>query len=173
MSGTSWSLPDSLPQPGSDLSWWDSKVFSELDQNKEVSLLNDMLKEPDSQMEWWDHSLFDESEQAVPTEPTELKSNQEHESTEKLWWDDSFEAALEAIDQQTQQQVTPLRKEAQALTPSIETTPSVEKATAPVEPTAEWWDDSFDSSNMEAALNHSSENGNLKRTLLFQFFLIF
>ena len=105
MSGTSWSLPHSLPEPGSDLSWWDSKVFSELDENEEASLLSEMLKKPDSQMEWWDKSLFDESEQATSTEPAELKNNQERETDEKLWWEDSFEAALEAIDQQTPQQL--------------------------------------------------------------------
>ena len=59
----SWSLPDSLPEPGSDLSWWDSDIFAD------QSILTETPREVDSRIEWWDHSLFDEPDQEEETEP--------------------------------------------------------------------------------------------------------
>ena len=61
----SWSLPDSLPEPGSDLSWWDSDIFAD------QSILTETPREVDNRIEWWDQSLFDEPDQEEATEPNQ------------------------------------------------------------------------------------------------------
>ena len=168
----SWSLPDSLPELGSDMSWWDSNIFSD------QSVLNEMPREIDSHIEWWDQSLFDEPEPTKPYQDKTAMTDQDlpakadqDEPTEPdripgaMRMDEPMENAepTEADRSGTKSDSTPDREgvprewwddsfqddlEAADFREAAESRQVSTPVTVPDPPrAAEWWDDSFDATD--------------------------
>ena len=136
----SWSLPDSLPEPESDLSWWDSDIFAD------QSILTETPREVDSRIEWWDQSLFDEPDQEEETEPDQDQTAMTDQGLPaKADQDEPTELTqIPGAMRMDEPMETAEAKEADQSGTKSDSTPDPEGAPR------EWWDDSFQN-DLEAA----------------------
>ena len=126
----SWSIPDSLPEPGSDLSWWDSDIFAD------QSNLTETPRKVDSHIEWWDQSLFDEPE---PTEPDQDQTAMTDQDLPAKAYQDEPTEPTQIPGTMRMAEPMETAEPSEAVRSGTKPDSSPDREGAP----REWWDDSF------------------------------